>query len=34
MKYALMMASNLRIPLLEAEEMVRQYLSTLPRWRE
>ena len=34
MKYAPMMASNLGIPPLEAEEMVRQYLSTLPRWRE
>ena len=33
-KYAPMMASNLGIPPLEAEEMVRQYLSTLPRWRE
>ena len=34
MKYAPMMASNLGIPPLEAEEMVRRYLSTLPRWRE
>ncbi len=34
MKYAPMMASTLGVPLQEAEEMVRQYLSTLPRWRE
>lgn len=32
-KYAPMMAANLGIPLAKAEEMVRQYLSTLPRWR-
>ena len=32
-KYAPMMAANLGIPLARAEEMVRQYLSTLPRWR-
>lgn len=33
-KYAPMMAANLGIPLAKAEEMVRQYLSTLPRWRK
>jgi hypothetical protein len=33
-KYAPMMASNLGMPLDRAKEMVRQYLSTLPRWRE
>lgn len=32
-KYAPMMASNLGMPLGKAKEMVRQYLSTLPRWR-
>lgn len=32
-KYAPMMASNLGMPPLKAKEMVRQYLSTLPRWR-
>ena len=33
LKYAPMVASNLGIPPLRAEEMVRQYLLTLPRWR-
>lgn len=33
-QYAPMMASNLGMPLERAKEMVRQYLSTLPRWRE
>ncbi|MCM2465710.1 zinc ribbon domain-containing protein [Methanoculleus oceani] len=33
-KYAPMMASHLGIPAEKATEMVRQYLSTLPRWRE
>lgn len=33
-KYAPMMAKNLDIPLEKAQEMVRQYLSTLPRWQE
>ncbi|WP_214021192.1 zinc ribbon domain-containing protein [Methanoculleus sp.] len=33
-KYAPMMASNLGMPVEKATEMVRQYLSTLPRWRE
>jgi len=29
-----MMAADLEMPLEGAEEMVRQHLSTLPRWRE
>lgn len=33
-KYAPMMAANLEMPLEKAEEMVRQYLLTLPRWQE
>jgi hypothetical protein len=33
-KYAPMMAANLGMPLDKAEEMVRQYLSALPRWQE
>ncbi len=33
-QYAPMMASNHGMPLERAKEMVRQYLSTLPRWRE
>ncbi len=33
-KYAPMMAENLGMPPAKAEEMVRQYLLTLPRWRE
>ena len=33
-KYATMMASNLGIPIEKAEEMVQQYLATLPRWQE
>lgn len=33
-KYAPMMASHLGIPPEKAKEMVRQYLSTLPRWQE
>ncbi|WP_342770821.1 MULTISPECIES: zinc ribbon domain-containing protein [unclassified Methanoculleus] len=33
-KYAPMMASHLEIPVDKATEMVRRYLSTLPRWRE
>ena len=33
-KYAPMMASHLGMPAERATEMVRQYLSTLPRWRE
>lgn len=33
-KYAPMMAADLEMPLEGAEEMVRQHLSTLPRWRE
>ncbi len=33
-KYAPMMASHLGMPADRATEMVRQYLSTLPRWRE
>mgnify|MGYP000910533472 CR=1 FL=1 len=33
MKYAPMLASNLGIPPVEAEEMVQQYLLTLPRWQ-
>ncbi|WP_332448663.1 zinc ribbon domain-containing protein [Methanoculleus sp.] len=32
-QYAPMMAASLGIPPVKAEEMVRQYLSTLPRWR-
>ena len=33
-QYAPMMAANLGMPLEKAKEMVGQYLSTLPRWRE
>ncbi len=33
-RYAPMMAANLGMPVEKATEMVRQYLSTLPRWRE
>jgi len=33
-KYAPMMAANLEMPPEKAEEMVRQYLLTLPRWQE
>ncbi|WP_067051366.1 zinc ribbon domain-containing protein [Methanofollis ethanolicus] len=33
-KYAPMMAEHLGMPVEKAREMVRQYLSTLPRWRE
>lgn len=32
-KYAPMMAANLGMPAGKAEEMVRQHLSTLPRWQ-
>ncbi len=32
-KYAPMMAANLEMPIEKAEEMVRQYLLTLPRWQ-
>ncbi|TAJ45868.1 hypothetical protein CUJ86_02275 [Methanofollis fontis] len=32
-RYAPMMAGHLDMPLERAREMVRQYLSTLPRWR-
>lgn len=32
-RYAPMMASNLGMPIEKAEEMVRQYISMLPRWQ-
>lgn len=32
-RYAPMMATHLGMPQEEAKEMVRNYLSTLPRWR-